>query len=78
MSVDIKIGFVGSQRELAIASREERDALNNKISAALTADGESVLELDDTVGHRYLIRTSRIAWVEVGEGHSRQVGFIGN
>ncbi|MCF4006090.1 DUF3107 domain-containing protein [Corynebacterium uropygiale] len=76
MSVDIKIGFVDSPRELALASTEEREALSARLNQALQQDS-GVLELDDTSGRHYIVRTGRIAWVEVGEENPRQVGFIG-
>lgn len=77
MSVDIKIGFVDSPRELTLASADDRDTLSARLTEALQQDS-GVLELDDATGRHYIVRAARIAWVELGEENPRQVGFIGS
>ena len=74
--MDIKIGFSDSPRELVITSTESRELMSTKIAAALN-NSKGVLELEDDKGSRYLVRTERIAYVEIGSATTRQVGFAG-
>lgn len=82
-AVDIKIGFVDNGRELAIANlgsvsgvsvtdQQEAVSLFNK---ALV--GQTVVELSDDKGRRFLVQGSRIAFVEIGSTAPRTVGFAG-
>lgn len=74
--MDIKIGFADSPRELLINAKEDQDALAATIAEALEKD-TGVLELTDAQGKRYLVRNSRIAYVELGTQSARTVGFAG-
>lgn len=74
--MDIKIGFTESPRELVIASAEDHDAVVERVQSALTS-GEGVLDFTDANGRRVLVRNATIAYVEVGSGAQRPVGFVG-
>ncbi|BAU95158.1 hypothetical protein N24_0896 [Corynebacterium suranareeae] len=74
--MDIKIGFADTARELVISSALEQDEAAAKVSEALANDS-GVLDLSDEKGRRYIIRNSRIAYVEVGTNSPRTVGFAG-
>lgn len=74
--MDIKVGFADNARELVISTNLEQEEVAAKVSAAL-ADESGVLDLSDEKGRRYLIRNSRIAYVEVGTASPRTVGFAG-
>ncbi|AKK02555.1 DUF3107 domain-containing protein [Corynebacterium epidermidicanis] len=74
--MDIKIGFTDSPRELTIATDASQDEVRAKVAAALEAES-GVLELSDDRGRQYLVRNSRIAYVEIGAANARTVGFIG-
>lgn len=74
--MDIKIGFADSPRELVISSQASQEEIAARVSEALGNDS-GVLDLSDEKGNRYLIRNSRIAYVEVGTQNTRTVGFAG-
>lgn len=74
--MDVKIGLIDSPRELVISVEGEQEAQVNSLREAL-AGSEEVLELSDTQGRRYLVRKSRVAYVEVGASTPRTVGFAG-
>ena len=74
--MDIKIGFADSARELIISSNSSQDEVAAKVAEAL-ADDSGVFDVTDYKGRRYLVRNSRIAYVEVGTNTPRTVGFAG-
>lgn len=74
--MDIKIGFADTARELVISSSLQQDEAAAKVAEAL-GNESGVLDLSDEKGRRYLIRNSRIAYVEVGTSAARPVGFAG-
>ncbi|GGG76105.1 DUF3107 domain-containing protein [Corynebacterium pelargi] len=74
--MDIKIGFNDSPRELIIASKEDQEAIAQRVSEALSAE-HGVLDLTDEQGRRVLVRNASIAYVEVGTSTTRTVGFAG-
>lgn len=74
--MDIKIGFSDSPRELAFSTDAAKDELQARISEILGQEA-GTLELHDDRGRTYLIKGSRIAYVELGSGSTRPVGFIG-
>lgn len=74
--MEIKIGIADSNRELVFKSGQSAEDVQKAVEAALTAEGRSVLELDDEKGRRYLVATDRVAYVEIGETARRAVGFL--
>lgn len=74
--MDVKIGFSESPRELVISAGEEPDQVADRVANALKS-GDGILELTDAKGHRYLVRTEQISYVEIGAGTPRSVGFVG-
>lgn len=75
--MDIKVGFVDTARELTISTDLAQDEVSEKVSAALSDDA-GIFDLKDKKGRRYLIRSSRIAYVEVGVPAHHSVGFSGS
>ncbi len=75
VTLDIKIGFADTPRELVISSAAEQDKAVQDISTALQGEG-GLLQLEDEKGRKYLINVERIAYVEVGTTTQRSVGFI--
>lgn len=73
--MDIKFGFADTARELVISAAGDQAELTQKINSAL-ADN-STLELEDDKGRKYLVRTDRVVYVEVGIAKKRAVGFAG-
>jgi Protein of unknown function (DUF3107) len=76
--VEIKIGVVESPRELVVASDLSPDEVEALVSDALLGK-QGLLTLVDEKGRRYVIPSSRVAYVEIGAPDSRRVGFaVGN
>ena len=73
--MDIKFGFADTARELVISAAGDQADLTQKINSAL-ADN-STLELEDDKGRKYLVRTDRVVYVEVGIAKKHAVVFAG-
>lgn len=74
--MDIKIGFSDSPRELVINLESDQEAVVSQINDALN-NNEATLQLEDSKGRRYLVRSAQVAYVEVGATAPRAVGFSG-
>jgi len=72
--VEVKIGVADSPRELVFTSAQTPDEVEKLVTAALRKDSD-VLGLTDERGRRFLIHTSKIAYVEIGVADARRVGF---
>jgi Protein of unknown function (DUF3107) len=73
-SVEVKIGITDSPRELVFNSPQTPAEVEELISDALNNDS-GVVALTDEKGRRFLVQTSRIAYVEIGAADGRRVGF---
>lgn len=71
--MEVKIGIAESARELVVSSDQKPDDVQALVDEALATDG--MLRLVDEKGRRYLIRASRIAYVEIAADDARRVGF---
>lgn len=74
VTVEVKIGITDSPRELVLASTQTPAEIEELVSAALS-DGSGLLRLSDERGRRFLIHTTKIAYVEIGVADARRVGF---
>ncbi len=76
-SVEVKIGITDSPREIVFNSTQTPDELEKQVTAALTDSGKGagVLSLSDEKGRKFLLQSSRVAYVELGPADSRRVGF---
>ncbi|WKD57055.1 hypothetical protein CAPI_02405 [Corynebacterium capitovis DSM 44611] len=74
--MDVKIGLAESPRELVISSGEKQEDIVAEVSAAIEAGRPTVTLVDDK-GRKFVIRTERISYVEVGNSTARAVGFVG-
>lgn len=72
--MEVKIGVTDSPRELVFNSSQTPDELEKVVSDAL-AKGDGLLSLSDEKGRRFLVQTTRVAYVEIGPADSRRVGF---
>ncbi len=72
--MEVKIGISDSPRELVLASTQTPAEVEELVGAALN-DGSGLLKLSDERGRRFLIHTSKIAYVEIGAADGRRVGF---
>jgi Protein of unknown function (DUF3107) len=74
VTVEVKIGITDSPRELVLSSTQTPGEVEELVNAALR-EGSGLLGLSDERGRRFLIQTSRIAYVEIGVADARRVGF---
>jgi hypothetical protein len=74
VTVEVKIGITDSPRELVLASTQTPAEVEELVSAALS-EGSGLLRLSDERGRRFLIHTTKIAYVEIGVADARRVGF---
>jgi len=72
--VEIKIGIADSPRELTVSTADSPDQVEAIVTEALR-NTQGLLTLVDDKGRRYMVPTSRVAYVEIGPGDSRRVGF---
>lgn len=73
--MEVKIGVSDSPRELVFNSSQTPEEIEELVTAALSGDGTAVLSLFDDKGRRFLVQTSRIAYIEIGAADVRRVGF---
>src|ERR1700757_2799439 len=74
VTVEIKIGITDNPRELVLTSTQTPAEVEELVNAALR-EGSGLLSLSDERGRRFLIQTSKIAYVEIGVADARRVGF---
>ena len=72
--MEVKIGITESPRELVLTSTQTPGEVEELVNAALRG-GSGLLSLSDERGRRFLIQTSKIAYVEIGVADARRVGF---
>jgi len=73
--VEIRIGIVNVQREIAFESAQTVAEIEAAVAAALTG-GTPQLSLVDDKGKRYIVPAAGIAYVEIGSEKSRSIGFV--
>lgn len=72
--MEVKIGVADSPRELVVSSSDTPDQVEAQVAEALRTD-QGLLTLVDEKGRRYVVPASRVAYVEIGPGEGRRVGF---
>lgn len=73
--MEVKIGVQHISREIVLESNQSPEDVESALSTAL--DKGTLLSLVDERGRRLLIPADRIAYVEIGAGQERKVGFGG-
>ena len=73
--MEVKIGVSDSPRELVLQSAQTPSEVEKLVTDALAEGAGGVLALSDEKGRRYLVQTTRIAYVEIGAADVRRVGF---
>jgi hypothetical protein len=72
--VEVKIGVADSPRELVVSCSDSPDQVEALVTEALR-NNQGLLTLVDEKGKRYVIPSTKIAYVEIGPSDSRRVGF---
>ena len=73
--MDIRIGITNTARELSFESAQTPADVEKLVADALTTDAK-YLSLTDDKGKVYVVPTASLAYVEIGEGETRRVGFV--
>ncbi|QEO09643.1 DUF3107 domain-containing protein [Protaetiibacter larvae] len=73
--MDIRIGIANTARELAFESAQTAAEVEKIVEKALTA-GDVFVKLADDKGKVYIVPAAGIAYIEVGGGETRRVGFV--
>ncbi|HEU5418465.1 MAG TPA: DUF3107 domain-containing protein [Streptosporangiaceae bacterium] len=71
--MEVKIGIQSVPRELVLETDSTAEEVERAVSAAVADD--SVLVLQDEKGGKVLIPAAKIAYLELGSGEPRRVGF---
>jgi hypothetical protein len=71
--VEVKIGIQSVVRELIVETNDVAADVESALSAAV-ADG-TLLVLRDAKGGKIMVPADKIAYVEIGTGPERRVGF---
>jgi hypothetical protein len=72
--VEVKIGVTDSPRELIFNSAQTPSEVEKVVTDVLSKDS-GVLALTDEKGRRFLVQSTKIAYVEIGAADGRRVGF---
>jgi Protein of unknown function (DUF3107) len=72
--VEVKVGVADTAREIVLNSSQSPDEIESLVAAALK-DSAGTLSLVDDKGRRFVVPSSRVAYVEIGTADSRRVGF---
>jgi hypothetical protein len=72
--VEVKIGVADSPHQLTVSTSDSPDQVEALVAEAMR-NIQGMLILVDDKGRRYIVPTSRIAYVEIGPADSRRVGF---
>ncbi|GAA5192925.1 DUF3107 domain-containing protein [Rugosimonospora acidiphila] len=71
--MEVKIGVQFAPRELSLESTQTPAQVEATVTEALAAGG--VLSLVDEKGRRVIVPIEKLAYVEIAEVSTRQVGF---
>ncbi|MGH3787812.1 MAG: DUF3107 domain-containing protein [Pseudonocardiaceae bacterium] len=72
--MEVKIGVADSPRELTVSTGDTPAEIEALVTEALR-NAQGLLTLVDDKGRRFMIPTSRVAYIEIGPADSRRVGF---
>ena len=71
--MEVKIGIQDAPREIVFESENTAEALMSALREAVAAEG--LLVLGDEKGRTIVVPVTKLAYLELGEGSSRRVGF---
>jgi hypothetical protein len=72
--VEVRIGVQHSTRELTLDSAQSAEDIAAAVEASLSGKG-ATLHLRDERGRSVIVPSAALAYVEIGEGAGRKVGF---
>lgn len=72
--MEVKIGVAETPREVVVTSNQAPEDVEALVTEALAKDNGTLTLVDDK-GRRVVVPSARIAYVEIGPGDQRKVGF---
>ncbi|SHG36275.1 DUF3107 domain-containing protein [Streptoalloteichus hindustanus] len=72
--MEVKIGVAESPRELVVSSAQSPDEVEALVNDALR-ETSGLLVLVDDKGRRYMIPSSKVAYIEIAPADRRPIGF---
>ena len=72
--MEVKIGVQYAPRELVLESEQSPEEVAKAVSKAL-GEAKGVLALTDKTGRQIIVPVEKVAYVEIAEQTTRQVGF---
>lgn len=72
---EVRVSITDQARDITIEVALDRDEILDLVQSALAAS--SPLVLSDVRGRQYLIPSTKISSVEIGDSSERRVGFAG-
>lgn len=72
--MEVRIGVQNVSRELVLDSEQSADDVSSAVEKALQ-NGSGVLTLTERAGRRLVVPVSTLAYVDIGPGSGRKVGF---
>ncbi len=73
--MDIRIGIANTARELSFETSQTVAEVEKVVADALSSDAK-FLSLTDDKGKVYVVPMAALAYIEIGGGESRRVGFV--
>ena len=73
--MEVKIGVQSVPRELVVETDTSAEELERDLSAALEEGERAIFTLSVAKGGKVLIPADKIAYVELGQGEGRRIGF---
>lgn len=73
--MEVKIGVQSVPRELVVETETSAAELERELSAALGNGEGAIFTLAVAKGGKVLIPADKIAYVELGQGEGRRIGF---
>jgi uncharacterized protein DUF3107 len=74
-TVEVKIGVQFAPRELVLESAQSPAEVADAVARALEST-DGILTLVDEKGRKVIVPVAKLAYVEIAESTTRQVGFI--
>jgi hypothetical protein len=73
--MEVKIGVQSVPRELVVETDTSAEELERDLSAALEKGERAIFTLSVAKGGKVLIPADKIAYLELGQGEGRRIGF---
>ena len=73
--MDIRIGIINSNREIAFESAQTKEEVEKLVADALDA-GKAYFSISDQKGKLFLVPVATLGYIEIGSEERGRVGFV--